>query len=146
MKTDATPADHHPHAVGGLSPRFLGHANFPQGAHPMDGPDAAASNVGGCGDRLTVQIRVTDEAIGDISALPAGCVYTIACASVLCGLARGRSLTDALELQPEAVAEELGGLPPDHLHCARLAVNTLGEAIDAYLQKRWGRRATQRNS
>lgn len=140
MKTDATTMDHPPHAVGGLSPRFLGHANFPQGGQPLDRPDATASNVGSCGDRITVQIRVADDAIAEIGALPSGCVYTVACASALCGLVRGRSLADALELQPEAVADELGGLPPDHLHCARLAVNTLGEAIDAYLQQRWGRR------
>jgi nitrogen fixation NifU-like protein len=146
MKTDATTQDHHPHATGGLSPRFLGHANFPQGQHPMDRPDASASGIGSCGDRITVQIRLDDDTIGEISALPAGCVYTIACASALCGLTRGRSLNEALELQPDAIAEELGGLPPDHLHCARLAVNTLGEAIDSCLQKRWGRASSSPDS
>jgi nitrogen fixation NifU-like protein len=34
------------------------------------------------------------------------------------------------------VENELGGLPEDHKHCARLAVNTLGEAIaDHYRRK-----------
>jgi nitrogen fixation NifU-like protein len=41
----------------------------------------------------------------------------------------------ALRLQPENVSDELGGLPEDHLHCARLAVNTLGEAIEAHYRR-----------
>jgi nitrogen fixation NifU-like protein len=48
-------------------------------------------------------------------------------------LAVGKTLDEALQLQPEDVERELGGLPVDHRHCARLAVNTLGEAIaDTY--------------
>ena len=48
-------------------------------------------------------------------------------------LASGRSLEDALNLEPDQIAAALGGLPEDHMHCARLAVNTLGEAIaDCY--------------
>ncbi len=139
MKMDATTLDHHHHhAVGGLSPRFLRHANFPLGGHPLAHPDAVSSGVGSCGDRITVQLQVEGDCIQEIRALPAGCVYTVACASAVCRLARGLSPAAALELQPEAVAEALGGLPPDHLHCARLAINTLGEAIDAYLQTEWG--------
>jgi nitrogen fixation NifU-like protein len=138
MKTDATSSDHHHHAAGGLSPRFLRHANFPLGNQPLTHADGTASGVGSCGDRITVQIRVEDDCLREIRALPAGCVYTVACASALCGLAMERPLNEALELQPESVAAALGGLPPDHLHCARLAVNTMGEAIDAYLQKQWG--------
>jgi nitrogen fixation NifU-like protein len=44
-------------------------------------------------------------------------------------------LDHALELEPHDVAGALGGLPEDHLHCARLAVNTLGEAIADYYRK-----------
>ena len=47
-------------------------------------------------------------------------------------LAKGRDLDQALELGPEEVVAALGGLPKDHMHCARLAVNTLGEAIADY--------------
>ena len=45
---------------------------------------------------------------------------------------KGRSLDDALYLEPDAVAAALEGLPEDHMHCARLAVNSLGEAIADY--------------
>ena len=44
-------------------------------------------------------------------------------------LVKGMDLDDALYLEPDEIASALGGLPDDHMHCARLAVNTLGEAI-----------------
>jgi nitrogen fixation protein NifU and related proteins len=59
----------------------------------------------------------------------------VACASAMSTLATGCSIEQALKLQPEDVANELGGLPADHLHCARLAINTLGEAIAEHYRK-----------
>jgi len=50
-------------------------------------------------------------------------------------LATGCSIEQALKLQPEDVARKLGELPEDHLHCARLAINTLGDAIAEYYRK-----------
>ncbi|MEZ4578745.1 MAG: hypothetical protein R2875_12285 [Desulfobacterales bacterium] len=35
----------------------------------------------------------------------------------------------ALTVMPEDVANELAGLPEDHMHCAALAVNTLGRPL-----------------
>jgi nitrogen fixation NifU-like protein len=67
-----------------------------------------------------------------IKVFPHGCVYTLVCASAMSELAKGRDLDQALELDPEEVVAALGGLPKDHMYCARLAVNTLGEAIADY--------------
>jgi nitrogen fixation protein NifU and related proteins len=62
--------------------------------------------------------------------LPMAC-----CLSAMSVLATRLSIEEALKLQPENIADELGGLPEDHLHCARLAINTLGEAIAEYYRK-----------
>ena len=84
-----------------------------------------------------VFIKVKGDTITDIKAMPHGCLYTVVCASALGDLAQGRSLDEGLlQLEPEDIEKELGGLPEDHKHCARLAVNTLGEAIaDHYRRK-----------
>jgi len=42
--------------------------------------------------------------------------------------------SEAMSIQPEDVSTALGGLPPDHLHCARLAVTTLRLALRDYLK------------
>ena len=64
----------------------------------------------------------------------------------MCHLVNGKTLEAALTVMPEDVANELAGLPEDHMHCAALAVNTLGEAIDDYYQKVWGREKPQKAS
>ncbi len=62
-------------------------------------------------------------------------MFTRACASAMSVLATGRSIEQALKLQPEDVADEPEGLPEDHQYCARLAVNTLGDAIAEYYRQ-----------
>lgn len=126
-----------------LTERFMDHANAPRNMGRLDHPDGHAKGVGTCGDALTVYLSVSNHRITDIKQYPHGCTYTVACGSALSQLVREKSLAEALALTPEAVAAELGGLPADHMHCATLAVNTLGEAIDDYYQKIWG--STRKN-
>ena len=74
-------------------------------------------------------MSVENGRIAEIRFIPYGCAYTRSCAGAAATLAEGRTLEEALDIDPAAVEAELGGLPQDHLHCARLAVNTLGEAV-----------------
>lgn len=116
-----------------LNGRFIRHVNMPSNLGTIDAPSGRALGVGQCGDSIEVTLRVAEERIVEIRFQPCGCGYTIACASAMSELARNRTLDQALEISPQDVEAELGGLPEDHLHCARLAVNTLGEAIaDCY--------------
>mgnify|MGYP000869337690 CR=1 FL=1 len=118
---------------GEVGEGFLEHARAPRHLGEMDHPDGQAKAVGSCGDWITVKLRVRDEVITEVKVLPQGCIYTTVCASAVAELARGLRLEQALELTPQDLEKNLGGLPEDHMHCARLAVNTLGEAIaDCY--------------
>ncbi len=113
--------------------RLLLHAQLPQNIGSIENPDGKAVGIGSCGDTLEVGIRLKGDRVVQVGYIPKGCRYTIACASAMSALARGKALDEALQLTPEDVEKELGGLPEDHRHCARLAINTLGEAIaDAY--------------
>jgi len=113
---------------------------MPSNIGPCPASNASATGVGSCGDKLAVHLCVDREVIDKIACQPQGCLYTVACASAMSVLADGRTLEGALSLQPEDVVEELEGLPEDHLHCARLAINTLGEAIaDFYRRAATGR-------
>ncbi len=119
-----------------LDDRFIRHVNVPSNLGVIELPSGRALGVGQCGDSVEVMLTVIEQRIADIRCQPRGCAFTIACASAMSELARHRSLEDALEISPQDVEAELGGLPEDHLHCARLAVNTLGEAIaDCYRQR-----------
>jgi nitrogen fixation NifU-like protein len=120
---------------GEVGEQFLRVARYPQNIGSLDHPSAQGAAVGKCGDSMEVSLKIESGAITDIKVFPRGCVYTLVCASAMSELAKGRDLDQALELEPDEVAEALGGLPEDHLHCARLAVNTLGEAIADYYRR-----------
>ena len=128
------------HSLQHVSDRFLAHVEHPCNMGELNQANGKARGVGTCGDAIEVFIQVHDNTIQDISHLPHGCLYTIACASAMTSLAKGLPLEEVLKLMPQDVATELGGLPDDHQHCAALAINTLGEAIDDYYRKLWGRR------
>jgi len=116
-----------------LNDRFIRHVNVPSNLGAIESFSGRALGVGQCGDSVEVTLKVIGERIADIRCQPSGCAFTIACASAMSELARNCKLEQALEISPQDVEAELGGLPEDHLHCARLAVNTLGEAIaDCY--------------
>jgi nitrogen fixation NifU-like protein len=120
---------------GEVGEQFLSLARFPKNIGWLDNPSGQGTAVGKCGDSIEVSLQINQGAIADIKVLPHGCLYTLVCASAMSELAKGRELDHALELEPHEVAEALGGLPEDHLHCARLAVNTLGEAIADYYRR-----------
>ena len=112
---------------------FRRHVRAPRHAGCLQNADGRAVGIGSCGDSIEVTLRLRGSIIDGIGHCPNGCAYTVACASAMSALAVGKTLDEALQLQPEDVERELGGLPVDHRHCARLAVNTLGEAIaDTY--------------
>lgn len=114
---------------------FLRLAKRPENIGFMENSNGKAGAVGQCGDSVEVFLKVTDETIDDIRVAPHGCVYTLVCASAMSELAKGKRLDESLHIEPDEVASVLGGLPDDHMHCARLAVNTLGEAIEDYYKK-----------
>jgi nitrogen fixation protein NifU and related proteins len=120
---------------GEVGEQFLCLARFPKNIGSLDNSNGKGAAVGKCGDPIEVSLRIEREAITDIKVLPRGCIYTLVCASAMSELAKGRNVDHALNLEPQDVATALAGLPEDHLHCARLAVNTLGEAIADYYSK-----------
>ncbi|MGD9975403.1 MAG: iron-sulfur cluster assembly scaffold protein [Desulfatirhabdiaceae bacterium] len=130
--------DHPPHL---LDDRFYHHANQPRNMGPVINVEGKATGVGSCGDSLEIFLSIQNDEIANIGHIPHGCIYTVACGSAMTQIVSGKSLEDALRVTPEDVASELGGLPHDHMHCASLAVNTLGEAIEDYYRKEWGNSA-----
>lgn len=119
-----------------LAPQFWCHAQRPQNTGSFTEADGQGSAVGSCGDSLNVFLKINEERIEGIRQTPNGCVYTVACGSAMSVLAKGRLIEAALKIEPQDVEAVLGGLPDDHRHCARLAVNTLGEAIADYYHRR----------
>ena len=86
-----------------------------------------------CGDMVKVWIKVKDDRIVDIKFRVFGCPAAIATSSAMTELALGKSLDEAAEITDEVVADAVGGLPPDKMHCSNLGAAALYEAIMNYV-------------
>ncbi len=128
-------SNHDETAINQLGQAFLSHANQPRNLGTITEPDGSSRLTGKCGDSMRIDLKVHDGVIDKIRVVPEGCVFTKACASVVSELAKQKTLEQALKIEPEDIKNVFGSLPDDHMHCARLAVNTLGEAIAEVLRR-----------
>ena len=140
MTVESNPAspkeqtDPHPETAGGVevesvSEQLLRYSMDPSHLGDIQDAHGRARLTGVCKDSITMSVTIENDRIQKIRFAPEGCLFTRACGAAAAFLAEGLSCDQALELEAEDVARELGGLPSDHLHCARLALNTLGDAL-----------------
>ena len=95
-------------------------------------------NVGSiaCGDALRLTIRVDEnQVITDAKFKTFGCGAAIATSSMATELVIGRTIEDALKVTNKAVAEALGGLPANKVHCSRLAEEAINAALWDYAER-----------
>ena len=107
------------------NPRNIGEVEDPDGVGEVGNPV--------CGDVMRISIRVEGGRLADVKFKTLGCAAAIAVSSITTEVAKGKTLEEALELTRDQIAEELGGLPPQKMHCSNLAVQGLHKAIKAYL-------------
>jgi len=88
-----------------------------------------------CGDMMKFYIKVKDNKIEDVKFKTFGCGAAIALSSMVSEMALGKTLEEALEITNAAVAKELGGLPPNKMHCSNLGADALHKAIEDYKKK-----------
>jgi nitrogen fixation NifU-like protein len=92
-----------------------------------------------CGDMMTFYIKVKDEIIEDIKFQTFGCGAAIAVSSMVSEMAKGKNLDEAMKISNKSVADALGGLPRNKLHCSNLGADALQMAIVDYYRKKEGR-------
>lgn len=118
------------------SPIVMEHFNHPRNAGVMEDADGVGE-VGNpaCGDMMTFYIKVRDDRIVDIKFQTFGCVAAIAVSSMVSEMAKGKTLEEAARITNKDVAEVLGGLPKNKLHCSNLGADALARAIEDYRRK-----------
>jgi nitrogen fixation NifU-like protein len=104
-------------------------------------PSGIGHNVGTCRDRITLFVMVRNDTIQTIAYELDGCLNTNACVNTVAEIVEGHRVESAWCITPDMVADYLQTLPPDHFHCAELAVGALYKALADYQQN--GRKAWQ---
>jgi len=118
------------------SEKVMDHFANPRNVGEM--PDADGVGMEGnptCGDAMEIFIKVKDDVIVDAKFRTFGCGAAIAVSSMVTEMVKGKTLDEALAISKEAVANELGGLPPQKMHCSNLGADALRKAIEDYRTK-----------
>ena len=122
------------------SEKVLDHYNNPRnvGSFDKNASDVGTGIVGApeCGDVMKLQLKInTLGIIEDAKFKTFGCGAAIAVSSMVTEMVKGKTLDEALAISKEAVAAELGGLPPQKMHCSNLGADALKKAIEDYRSK-----------
>lgn len=116
--------------------KTIEHFSNPHNSGEMESPDGIGE-VGNpvCGDMMRIMIKINDDYIEDIKFQTFGCAAAIATSSVITDMAVGKTIEEAYQISRQNVADELGGLPAQKMHCSNLASDGLKAAINDYLKK-----------
>jgi nitrogen fixation protein NifU and related proteins len=119
------------------SERVMDHFRNPRNVGEIENADGIGE-VGNpvCGDMMTFYVKVEDGRLKDVKFKTFGCGAAIAVSSMVSEMAIGKTVEEALKITNAMVAQELGGLPPNKLHCSNLGADALHKAIEDYQRKK----------
>ncbi len=119
------------------SEKVMEHFTNPRNIGEIDDPDGVGE-VGNpvCGDMMKFTIKVENNRIEDVKYFTFGCGAAIAVSSMVSEMAKGKTVEEALNITNKQVAEALGGLPGNKMHCSNLGADALHKAIQDYMEKK----------
>lgn len=105
---------------------LLDHFQNPRNAGELDPPaiSVEVSNPA-CGDILRLSARFQDDILQEVAFKVRGCTASIAAASMLTELVKGKHRKELQPITTKTIEDALGGLPAGSGHAASLAVDGL---------------------
>ena len=113
---------------------ILDHHENPRHKHRME--DATVQLGGGnpgCGDLITMYLKIEDDRIAEASYVGEGCTISQAGGSIMTEVLEGLTLDEVIDLGKETMIEEIGeDAVKSRVRCATLALGTAQAAVKQY--------------
>lgn len=111
------------------SPVTVDHILHPHNIDSIPNPDGYAACESGCNESMKMWLRIRNNTVANAAYWTNGCAATIACGSMATVLAEGKSVTQAMAITAQDIADALVDLPEGNFHCAELAAKTLRASL-----------------